>query len=144
VLAVGEMFADNRYKNLSEFDILLFVGALAYEPRRMDRFKFFNEIKIDNNVLRVCAGNKILEKTVQRLSLKRLKGIVYNWASGAEFTDIVKMANLADGDYIRLFRQMIDMLKQVKRASHFIDYDLEEKIDKCIDMIDRDIVAVTF
>jgi superfamily II RNA helicase len=47
---------------------------------------------------------------------------------------------MLEGDYIRMFRQILDMLKQVKRATW--DYDLIAVVERCTIKIDRDVVKI--
>jgi superfamily II RNA helicase len=54
--------------------------------------------------------------------------------------EMMDFANLLEGDYIRMFRQLLDMTKQIKRATG--DYDLIDLVERCTLKIDRDLVKV--
>ena len=47
-----------------------------------------------------------------------------------------------EGDVLRFFRQIIDMLTQLKKAS--LDDELKQKIDLCINIMNRDLVKEGF
>ena len=61
------------------------------------------------------------------------------WSDGCEFEELHKYADLADGDFVRSFRLVIDFLRQTRRAmaGHAT---LLDKLDQCITKINRDVV----
>ena len=81
------------------------------------------------------AANKI-----NRRSIIRMIRIITAWANGESFEEILEMCNYDEGDIIRIFRRMIDIMKQIKRAT--TDNELMDKIDYCIGKIDRDVIRV--
>ena len=61
------------------------------------------------------------------------------WSQGCEFETLHQYVNLADGDFVRAFRLVIDLLRQMRRA--VVGHDvLLDKIDRCLDKINRDVV----
>jgi superfamily II RNA helicase len=64
------------------------------------------------------------------------------WSTGAPFKDLLPQTSLAEGDIIRLFRRIIDMIGQIHHAS--TDYELKDRLDACERLIDRDLVAINF
>jgi superfamily II RNA helicase len=61
------------------------------------------------------------------------------WSQGCEFETLPQYVNLADGDFVRAFRLVIDLLRQVRRAA--VGHDtLLDKVDRCLDKINRDVV----
>ncbi len=61
------------------------------------------------------------------------------WSQGCEFETLPQYVNLADGDFVRAFRLVIDLLRQVRRA--VVGHDsLLDKVDRCLDKINRDVV----
>ena len=59
----------------------------------------------------------------------------------SEYT-LLELSNLLEGDIIRLFRQIIDILRQMKKAAN--EPELISRIEDCISKIDRDVVSVEF
>ena len=61
------------------------------------------------------------------------------WSQGCEFEELHKYADLADGDFVRSFRLVIDFLRQTRRAmaGHVT---LLDKLDLCVAKINRDVV----
>jgi superfamily II RNA helicase len=52
------------------------------------------------------------------------------------------MANYQEGDFIRFFRQITDCMSQIKNATD--DYELQDKIVKCMNLVYRDVVKFEF
>lgn len=69
----------------------------------------------------------------------KLSTAILAWSQGCEFEDLNQYVNLADGDFVRSFRLVIDFLRQMRRAmvGHTA---LLDKLGRCIDKINRDVV----
>ena len=69
----------------------------------------------------------------------KLSTAILAWSQGCEFEDLHQYVNLADGDFVRSFRLVIDLLRQMRRAmvGHTA---LLDKLGRCIDKINRDVV----
>ena len=68
--------------------------------------------------------------------------LVEQWATGVSFSEIVIEHNLAEGDIIRIFRQAIDVMEQVRRATD--SEPLRDKLTGAINLLDKEVVAVSF
>ena len=76
----------------------------------------------------------VTPKLVTKLSTAMLA-----WSQGCEFETLPRYVNLADGDFVRAFRLVIDLLRQVRRAA--VGHDaLLDKVDRCLGKINRDVV----
>ena len=69
----------------------------------------------------------------------KLSTAILAWSRGCDFEDLHQYVNLADGDFVRSFRLVIDLLRQMRRAmvGHTA---LLDKLDRCIDKINRGVV----
>ncbi|MBF0500593.1 MAG: DEAD/DEAH box helicase [Candidatus Riflebacteria bacterium] len=67
--------------------------------------------------------------------------LIYSWSTGAPFDEISRRTNMSEGDLIRLFRQAIDLIRQIRDATD--DQSLRDKFLECLDYINRDIVLAT-
>ncbi len=74
-------------------------------------------------------------KLVTKLSTAMLA-----WSQGCEFEALSQYASLADGDFVRALRLVIDLLRQVRRAVVGQHDPLLDKLDRCLDKINRDVV----
>lgn len=143
-LAMAELVFDGYLDSLEPKEIVLVIASIIYEGRRADQFDS-KGVNI-NRLLNELSKNSVLAKKIKRIELKILYNIMTAWATTADFEEIIDMCNLPEGDLIRLFRQIIDVLRQIKSGLIAADCDqhLIDKITHCITLIDRDIVAVTF
>ena len=64
----------------------------------------------------------------------KLSAVMLAWSRGCEFEELHNYADLADGDFVRSFRLVIDFLRQTRRAmaGHSA---LLDKLDRCIKKI---------
>ena len=67
---------------------------------------------------------------------------VRRWCEGAEFFELLEISNLQEGDIIHIFRNAIDLARQVLRATE--DPNLKVRMEEIIDMIDRDVIRISF
>ena len=54
----------------------------------------------------------------------------------------MELSNLQEGDYIRFFRQIVDVMHQIKHATDNVE--IEDKITNCMNMIYRDVIRFEF
>lgn len=67
--------------------------------------------------------------------------VVYAWAKGAKFVEIMKLAKVFEGSLIRALRRLEEVLQQLLLAARAIgELDLEAKFEEVSTRIKRDIV----
>jgi ATP-dependent RNA helicase DOB1 len=70
-----------------------------------------------------------------------LSDVVYAWAQGAKFSQIVKMTDAFEGSIIRAMRRLEELLRQMANASKAIgNVELEKKFELGIEKIKRGVV----
>jgi superfamily II RNA helicase len=137
-----ELVFSGILNNLSSEQINIVIASIIYEQRQSDYFSFKGSEKEYNQLLKIISRNEIVEKGINKLSLKRMINVVDKWSKGCEFIELMDYSNMLEGDYIRLFRQIIDRIQQIIKAG--VDYELEQKLIKCISLVDRSVVKVEF
>jgi superfamily II RNA helicase len=137
-ILIGELFATDLYKKLTDIELLQVISAIVYERRPNDHFSFKGIIKKYNQLCDKLWENPHFFKKMNKLSLKRIMAIVETWAEKGSFHDVLALTSYREGDVVRLFRRIIDMLQQIIRATE--DEDLALRLETCIEMIDRDLV----
>ncbi|KAI1709969.1 rRNA-processing arch domain-containing protein [Ditylenchus destructor] len=71
----------------------------------------------------------------------QMMDVVYKWCSGATFSDVVKDTDIFEGSIIRCMRRLELVLNEmVNAAQSYGDKSLEEKFQKAIELLKRDIV----
>jgi superfamily II RNA helicase len=137
-ILIGELFATDLYKKLSDIELLQVISSIVYERRPNDHFSFKEIISKYNQLCDRLWENPHFFKKLNKLSLKRMMAIVERWAEGGSFHEVLELTNYREGDVVRLFRRIIDMLQQIIRATD--DEDLAVRLESCIHLIDRDLV----
>jgi len=150
-IVVTEVFGTRLYDKLSDEERIITAIAIMYEPRRGNKFYKANLTKkYALSLIRKLSGNPLLHKeflkrTNQSLSdhtIINLTQIVLSWLYEGDFNYLLTLSNLLEGDIIRLFRQGIDLLRQIKKATQ--NKDQKEDLNRYISMIDKDVVKVEF
>ena len=71
-----------------------------------------------------------------------LMEVAYVWCKGATFTQICKMTDVYEGSLIRMFKRLEEMIRQMVQAAKTIgNSQLEEKMERAIELVHRDIVS---
>ncbi len=133
-LLITELLFEGVFSNFSESDLNVLIAGIVYEPRRLDKFN-----KVGTNI-KIKTDNQIIKKELKWDNIKKVDALVRAWSDGCEFRQLFSKCNLQEGDLIRFFRQIIDRLSQIKKAEHMIT----DKLNKCIERIDRDEVSIVF
>lgn len=69
----------------------------------------------------------------------QLSATMLAWSRGCQFEELREFADLADGDFVRSFRLVVDLLRQMRRAMRE-HTTLLDKLERCIRKINRDVV----
>ena len=72
----------------------------------------------------------------------KLCNMMIEWSKGAPFEEIMLHTDIPEGDIIRAFRQVIDLLRQLRDAMP-TDPGMKDKMLDCLSCINRDIVLAT-
>jgi superfamily II RNA helicase len=62
--------------------------------------------------------------------------VAYQWASGESFDDLTARA-MAPGDFVRVSRQLADLLRQLRDAAR----EIRSEADAALRAVDRGVVA---
>ena len=134
-ITMGEIFATEVVRELNEFQILLVLGCLTYEPRETHQFR--QEFK-DEELRKLKAilwKNEYLAKEKKFLELENISVLINPVYYGKNFFDILQLTNLLEGDLIRFYAQIMDRVGQIRKAS--TDYELINKMRNCKGIIER-------
>lgn len=140
-LLITELFCSSLYKNFSDVEMTIIIAAIVYEERLSDKFKLGDK-KTYFHMIDSLEQNDYAAKKMNFRNVARMNRMVSMWFEGREFAELLDYTSLDEGDIIRIFRQIIDLYRQILRATQ--DRELAEKIEKCIKTIQRDVVKVEF
>jgi superfamily II RNA helicase len=141
-IELAELVYECNFAQWTVQEILVTVSALAYEPKRSDTFD--STTQYEKQIFAKIAQNQTLLKHIKPVFLQKVSKITVSWFSQEPFEKILEYTNLSEGDIIRYFRQVIDMLRQIKGALQTNDPSniLIDKCNEILKKIDRDIVKV--
>ncbi|PIN75115.1 hypothetical protein COV18_05170 [Candidatus Woesearchaeota archaeon CG10_big_fil_rev_8_21_14_0_10_37_12] len=132
-LEISQMFATKFKDRLDEYDVLLLIGSLVYEPKREAKFfQIFPSKKIATLVNKL-KDHPYLKNQEWYKHMTNLSAFLKPCSEGKKFVDILRNANMPEGDVIRFLMQLLDRLEQIDRASD--DFDFKKKVQNCKDMI---------
>ena len=141
-LLIGEIFSTQLHKELNETETILTVGAIIHEERKNVTFKIKGAAETEKKLLNKLLKNRYVYEKINKMHIRRLSLIISRWAGGADFAEVAGLTTLQEGDIIHIFRRIIDSLRQIRHATK--DTTLKDKLSKCIEKIDRDVVKVEF
>ena len=143
-----ELLFNGILDSLNENEINVLMMAIVCEPRKDS----FRHVKLHQKTLRNMLKNA--DKIIDRVRLVErnfdtieptpkleliLSSAMLEWSQGCNFEDLPQYADLADGDFVRSFRLVVDLLRQIRRAT-VERPSLGDKLSRSIDKINRDVV----
>jgi superfamily II RNA helicase len=140
-LLITELFCSDLYKQFTDEEMTIILASIVYEERMSDRFKLGDKRKYFH-IVDTLEKNEFAAKKLNFKNIGRMNRLVSSWFEGVHFGELLDYTNIDEGDLIRLFRQIIDLYRQILRAT--TDHALIEKIENCIRIIQRDVVKVEF
>lgn len=141
-LEVTELVFSGILHQVSIGQMCTILAALIYEPRRTDSFESANASI--NAMLKILDEHEFLARRLKKPLIKKMYNVINSWINMCEFDDLLTLCNLAEGDIVRIFRQLIDIIRQIKGSLLAIDkkHPLINKLNEALERIDRSIVQI--
>ena len=130
-ISLTEIFATELYTEFNEYQLLLTLGTLVYEPRETTRFKeiFRNDVKpLQKRLMEIEA----LKKDKKFKNILEVTALVHPMYQEGFFA-VLKNTNLLEGDVIRFYGQILDRLGQLKKAS--VSHELKHTVNNLTELI---------
>ncbi|ODV95394.1 hypothetical protein PACTADRAFT_3095 [Pachysolen tannophilus NRRL Y-2460] len=154
-LIMTELVLDNFLGEFEPEEVVALLSAFVYEGKtnddedicitpRLERGK--EKIKsIAEKTLQVYEANQVplTQEEEEFLERKRfnLVNVVYEWARGMSFNEIMQMTNEAEGTIVRVINRLDEVVREVKNVALIIgDSVLHQKMSQAQESIKRDIV----
>jgi len=130
---IGEIFATDFYLKLNEYQILMILACICYESR--EKTEFYEEYPSDflNQLKNALMKNSYTNKEHRFNDLDALTSLIHPCYHNKSIFDIMENTNLLEGDLIRFFRQILDRIGQIKKATQ--DERLKQMLRSCQDLI---------
>lgn len=149
-LLIAECLKQGAWRGLDPASFASLAIALVYEGRR-DEAEFQPRLPKGNFVASLEATEKIQEQLAQLQQQHRLNPetplelgmcyAIFRWANGASLPEVLKIAGLLPGDFIRWSKQLIDLLDQLSKSA---DPEIAETAYLAVDKVKRGIVAYSY
>jgi len=129
---IGEIFATDFYLNLNEYQILMILAGICYESR--EKTEFYKEYPSDflNQLKNTLRSYSYTNKESRFNDLDVLTSLIHPCYYNKSIFDIMENTNLLEGDLIRFFRQILDRINQIKKATK--DERLKQMLRSCRDL----------
>jgi superfamily II RNA helicase len=115
-LIISEVFSGEEFEQLSEYQILLLLAALVYEPRERTIIKKTFPSKELQALKKFLNGNEVTRKNKKFESLNDITAFVWPIYNGKTFFDVLELTSLLEGDMIRFYGQILDRIGQIRKA----------------------------
>lgn len=150
-LAICLMIIKGILDDLNPVQIAAVLSTLIFEPRR-ESYSDFDYLprKIKNKIKDLSLIINELNSVQQSYGIDKdvvievdFIEVVLKWGGGESWKSLFENNSLDDGDVIRSFRRIIDILHQLKNIP-YINKNTKEKIFQAISALDRDIISVNY
>ena len=134
-ILIGEIFATDFCKQLNEYQILMTMACICYEARERTEFYKNYPSRFAGELKKKIWANDFLSREKRFREIDSLSSLVHPCYYGSSLFKILENTNLLEGDVIRLFRQIIDRLGQVKSAME--DKRLRDMLGNCQQLVNN-------
>ncbi|HTL47246.1 MAG TPA: DEAD/DEAH box helicase [Verrucomicrobiae bacterium] len=145
-LLLSEMHADGVLEGMSPIQLCLLLSAMVFEPRKDDHAPRHAPaiVKLEHTAAHYS-------KLIYRKEFKfrvfpytrpphfHVARAIEAWAQGSEFDPLFRLTTVDEGELIRNFRMVIQLLRELEHAPHASE-GLKQATRKACGMINRDIV----
>lgn len=154
-LVLTELVLDNFLGDFEPEEIVALLSCFVYEGRtndeedppmtpRLDKGKV-KILEITEKLLKVYTEHQVLLTSEEEEFLERkrfaLVNVVYEWARGLSFREIMQVSCELEGTIVRVITRLDEICRQVKNAALIVgDSTLHSKMSEAQERIKRDIV----
>ena len=139
-ILTGELFATEFYNDLNEYHIIMLFAAICFEPKEKTEFKKVFPSKFVEELLRKIQTNEYLRHERKFHHLQQLTALIDPCYHDKSIFEIMENTNLLEGDLIRFFRQILDRIGQVRKATQ--DNKLIRLLDNCSQLVNDSMKAI--
>jgi superfamily II RNA helicase len=145
-LLLAELKDIGYLDQMDEIELAITLGALVFEPRKHDeKPRYSKRVQKLENTLESLAKNlyrkeykfKIFPHS--KLPHFHLGPAIEVWMTGADFEKIMAITHTDEGEIVRYFRMISQLLRQIREA-HGATESLKEKAQATFRKMNRDII----
>jgi superfamily II RNA helicase len=144
-LILGEMHDQGYLEKLSEIELAVLVLAIVFEPRKGTRkpplHKYIQELE---SVARKI--KKQIHRSERKFHVGKLSKRLYfhlslgieAWVKGKDFGEVLRLADVDEGEVVRYFRMTIQILREILDTN--ISGPFRSRVQKLVPLLNRDVV----
>ena len=132
-IIIGEIFSTKFHEELNEYQIMLVIACLCFEPREKTEFYIEHPSKFSSDLKKMVYRNHQVSMEKRFNNIDEMTAIIHLCYHGQDIFKILKNTNLVEGDIIRFFRQMLDKISQIMNSTE--DRALAQKLKICKELI---------
>ena len=135
-LVLAEAIQRDFFRSLDPIELVSALSIFVYESRSDEPHKHLarnkNVLSTITSLEKLWFEIRGLEQKNSLLTMRELDGGVaaamYKWASGGDLEETLALAELPAGDFVRIVKQLIDLLMQISEASDTLAANAREGI----------------
>ena len=139
-ITLGEVFATDIVQSMDEYQILLLIACMVYEPREGSTFKKKFPSEQLRKLKNILLKNDHLQREKKFLLLETITTFIYPIYNGQNFFELLTLTSLLEGDLIRFYSQMLDRIGQIKKAT--TDRALQDKMINCQGIVEKGLEGI--
>ncbi|CAI5760464.1 unnamed protein product [Candida verbasci] len=151
-LLLTELIFNGNFNDLTSEQCAALLSCFVFQERAKETPRLKPELAEPLKLMQEMASKvakvsreckiEIIEKDYVESFRPELMEVVYSWCKGGTFTQICKMTDVYEGSLIRMFRRLEELIRQLVMAAKTIgNNELELKMEKCLELVHRDIVS---
>ena len=140
-IVLGEIFSTPLQEHLDEYQIMLILACLIYEPRQANEFRGQQVTEAMKSLQGLLHQNELLFRERKFLEMRDMTALLYPLYQGKSFFEVLPQTNLLEGDLIRFYGQILDRMGQIKKAS--TNYVLIRKLVNCQSILQKSLEGIT-
>jgi len=145
-LILAEMQEEGILDQLNEIKLNILLSALIFEPRKGDHLP-----RLSGEVEKLALGIEPYVRRIHKLEVKyrvtpytkiphfHLAPAMEAWTRGVSFDKLFRLTTADEGELVRYFRMVIQLLRELLHAPHISD-KLRATASKARELINRDVI----
>ncbi|KAH8110971.1 antiviral helicase [Phellopilus nigrolimitatus] len=147
-LMLTEMIFNGVFNTLLPEQCAALLSCFVFDEKSEQKMKLTEELSAPLRVMQEMARRIAKVMVESKLAVKEddyvssfkveLMDAVIQWCRGASFAEICKLSDQFEGNMIRVFRRLQELIRQMAQAAKVIgNQELEEKFQKAAEMLGR-------
>lgn len=148
-LVTTELILDNFWTQYEPEEVVGLLSCLVFKEKAEGEVELEGKlaegyaaiVQTAERISAVQAQCQLNHEDYERSLKTHMVPVAYAWARGTPFAEICQMTEIAEGTIVRVITRLDESCRELRDAARVIgDADLWAKMEKCMELIRRDIV----